>query len=520
MVSLRSRPLRWTLFFGLCASALLFNAGGRPLSEPDELRYLEVAREMEERGSWVLPLYNYELYLEKGPLFFYLLAGAQRLTGDPFRAALLPSQVFSFLSLLAAFALFGLWGWSDRRTALSLAMLTASALFFLPARYCRMDAVLAFFVLSGYWALFQRLERGARWAPAAFGLATGLALLTKGPVALLWLWLVPLAWSAWNRDRRAAACLFHPFSLLAALFPVLAWLLPAWGRLGGGLWDAIFIHQTGERLLYARTHLHSCTYYLIALPAALLPATPYFLRGLFRRPGGRHDAFLLWWVLLPLGLFSLMSGKLILYLLPLFPAAAGLAGTALDRFLDGPPHAGRWCHRVAALVPLGAGVIVWMGRGDPRFTDVQGPLLAFAAACMAAGLLLAVWAFRHPRSFVWGLSAASVLLYLFPFQALLRAGLPLQTTHAIAQEYARLASAQERGCSYRDLRPSFVYHLRKPVEMITEPRRLIERLEAGDAVLVRDRVHALLPRRVREATEIVASQKLTRRKFFVIRKKI
>lgn len=513
------RTLPWVLFFGLCAAALFFNAGGRLLSEPDELRCLEVAREMEERGSWVLPLYNYKTYLDKGPLYFYLLAGARHLRADPFDAALLPAQAFSFLSLLAAFLLFKTWGWSDRRTALSLLMLLASAQFYLLARFCRMDAVLAFFILAGYLALFLHLDRKARWAPALYGLCLALGLLTKGPVAFLWLWLVPLAWAAWSRDRRVPACLFHPLSVAAALLPILAWLLPAYGRLGDELFRTVLVNQTGGRLVRAKDHVQPFFYYLYILPAAAFPATLYFLRGLFRRPSGRADVFLLWWVLLPLGLFSLMSGKLVIYLLPLFPAVAGLAGTALDRLIDGPHRTCRWCHLPTALFFLCAGLTAAAVRGHYRFAEVQVPVLAFSATAVALGTILIIWALRHPRTFAWGLAAAMVLMYLVPVQSLLRDGLPHQTTHALAGEYARLAAGQAAGFSYQDLRPSYLYHLGKPVEEMHWPDQLQKCLEAGNAVLVRDRVYALLPNRIKEGTDRVAMQELTRRKFYIIKKK-
>jgi 4-amino-4-deoxy-L-arabinose transferase-like glycosyltransferase len=513
------RPLLWTLFFAGCAFVLFVNAGGRLLSEPDELRYLEVAREMEERSSWVLPLYNYQVYLDKGPLFFYLLAGARRLADDPFRAALLPAQIFSLLSLLAAFALFRLWGWSDRRIALALAMLLASIQFFLLARFCRMDALLAFFVLAGYLALFHRLERSSRWSPTLFGLCTAFGLLTKGPVVLLWMWLVPLGWAAWTRDRRVPAFLIHPANLAGAILPVLAWLLPAYGALGPDLWKTIFVKQTTERLVSAKDHVQPWYYYLATLPLAVFPGTLYFLRGAFRRPEDRADRFLLVWVAAPLALFSLMSGKLVIYLLPLLPAAAGFAGSEMDRLVDGPPRICRWCHWLTAVVFIAGGAAAWSVRGHDRFLAIHGEVTLFAAALAGAGLLLLAWGAWRPCTYAWGLAGATLAVCLFPVQTLLREGLPHQTTHALAAEYARLADGQARGYSIQDLRPSCLYYLRRPVEELHGPQEVLDVLRAGNAALVRDRAFATLPLRIRGGVEIVAEQELTRRRFYIIKAK-
>jgi hypothetical protein len=198
---------------------------------------------------------------------------------------------------------------------------------------------------------------------------------------------------------------------------------------------------------------------------------------------------------------------------------AGLAGTALDRLIDGPPRTCRWCHLLTGLFFLGAGSAAWAVRGHDRFAEVQGPVLAIAVTTLAAGLVLAVWALWRPSTFAWGLAASAVLFYMVPVQWLLREGLPHQTTHALAREYARLAAGQAAGYSYQDLRPSYLYHLGKPVEELHCPDQLQRCLDAGNAVLVRDRVYALLPNRVKEGTDRIAAQELTRKKFYVIKKK-
>src|SRR5438552_14827257 len=48
---------------------------------PDEPRYVEVAREMKLARSYVLPRLNGEIYAEKPPLYFWLVNGAERAIG-------------------------------------------------------------------------------------------------------------------------------------------------------------------------------------------------------------------------------------------------------------------------------------------------------------------------------------------------------------------------------------------------------------------------------------------------------
>src|SRR5262245_1432802 len=55
-------------------AVLLYPCLAFRLLEPDEGRYAEIAREMVERGEWVVPVLQGEPYLDKPPLFYWLVA--------------------------------------------------------------------------------------------------------------------------------------------------------------------------------------------------------------------------------------------------------------------------------------------------------------------------------------------------------------------------------------------------------------------------------------------------------------
>ena len=57
--------LLWFLF-------IAWPIGDRGLWAPDEPRYLQVAWEMSQAGSYLIPIMNGEIYAEKPPLYFWL----------------------------------------------------------------------------------------------------------------------------------------------------------------------------------------------------------------------------------------------------------------------------------------------------------------------------------------------------------------------------------------------------------------------------------------------------------------
>jgi len=64
------------LAFALAVALLTitFQMGSLPLIQPDEGRNAEVAREMKERGAWLVPTHNGQVYLDKPAFYFKAVA--------------------------------------------------------------------------------------------------------------------------------------------------------------------------------------------------------------------------------------------------------------------------------------------------------------------------------------------------------------------------------------------------------------------------------------------------------------
>ncbi len=353
-----ARP-RWTavLVLLLVPGALLYPWLAFHLFEPDEGRYAEIPREMLVRGEWVVPYLLGEPYLDKPPLFYWLVMLCYRLLGvHDWSARLVPALAVHGCVLL----IYGLGRrlLSERAAFWGALGLSLAPGFVSMGRLLVLDGLLAFWVTL---SLFTALEavRGSRlrwgwWLLAA--VACGLGILTKGPVAVLL--LVPPLWL--HRHLTAATCRLRVRDLLAFAALMLTIALPwyiaiCWRRpefAGYFLWQHNVV-----RFLAPFDHLRPVWFYGPILLAGLLPgsllAIP-FLRFLLagdprvaqrRCPELGYTLLAGGWCVL---FFSLSGSKLPTYILPAFPPLA----LALGSFLAGSRWERSWCTTGAAGVSV------------------------------------------------------------------------------------------------------------------------------------------------------------------------
>ncbi|MSO83535.1 MAG: phospholipid carrier-dependent glycosyltransferase, partial [Acidobacteria bacterium] len=185
---------RPVLILALLSAFTFFLGLGRPaISDADEGFYAEAAREMVEGGDWLTPHFNYEERWQKPALYYWVTAATYVVAG--------PSEWGArWLSALSGLGLVLLtWAAARRVTARDDAAWLAGAIaatcygYFAMARLALPDLPLTFFITLAIWSALER-----RWVVA--GIAAGLGLLTKGPVALVipGIVLAPIWW----RERR------------------------------------------------------------------------------------------------------------------------------------------------------------------------------------------------------------------------------------------------------------------------------------------------------------------------------
>ncbi len=137
--------LRHYVWIILAASAVFFvNLGTAALWDEDEPLYAAIALDMHQRGDWVVPMYNGEMFPEKPPLAYWLMMVGYELFGVTELATRFWSAVFGVGTALLTYHLgrrlfsptAGLWA----------GLATASTLIFtVSARAATTDSVFVFF---------------------------------------------------------------------------------------------------------------------------------------------------------------------------------------------------------------------------------------------------------------------------------------------------------------------------------------------------------------------------------------
>jgi 4-amino-4-deoxy-L-arabinose transferase-like glycosyltransferase len=441
------------LLFALAITAALLL---RPLIPPDETRYLQVAHEMWETGEFLVPHIHGQTYSHKPPLMFWIWHAGWWFTG--------PNVLWPRISqcLAAALSLFLLHRVARRlkpavpEFANTVVVVWASTVTFqLYSSLMLFDVWMSTGVFTAWWGLLialpphqeQSSRAGLGWTLYALG--AGVALLFKGPAALVTLLPPLVALPLWlPRERRVQGTWWRgTLAVGCGLGCVLAWALPAAAAGGEAYSNAILWGQSAGRVMgEAAPHARPFWWFLALLPAFMAPWSlwpPLWQRRSIATL--RNDpafGFGIVSFVVPLALFSAISGKQPHYLVPALPGAALMF--AVCCFGTSAPRS--W---FAGFLLLGA-VIAVAVPFSPVGPMAASPHAAYVAAGFLAALAVASFMARRAAPRIGLLEAAA-------FGPLLLMALHLATAPTFAANYnlepagAYFKAATEKG------RPAAIY---------------------------------------------------------------
>lgn len=376
---------RQVLFFFLVAFWVL--AIGLGLRDPwpaDEPRFVLVAKQMVESGDWWFPHRGQELYPDKPPVYFWLLAASHALTGSWRWSFLLPSLLAGLATLWLTLDL-GRRLWNPRAGLWAAIAVLSAFQFVYQFKRAQIDPTLVFFTTVAFYGICRHVLLGPAWRWFWLGcFSAGVGVITKGVGFLPLLALLPFAlmrWRGWQGlaapgTGNAGRWLLGAVAFFAA---IAIWFVPmvTLATRDGDPEHAAYLQnilfkQTTERYAEAWHHLQPAWYFLEVIALFWLPFSLVLLwtwRG-WRDAWRARDARVwlpLAWALLVVAFFSASAGKRDMYILPALPALALAAAPWLDTLVR--RNGFRWALAifvaVLSLVLLGAGLSAWFG--DPKF---------------------------------------------------------------------------------------------------------------------------------------------------------
>lgn len=304
----------------------------RPALPVDETRYLAVAWEMWQRGDFIVPHLNGETYSHKPPLLFWLMNAGWAVFGvnDWWPPLVAPLFALACLFLTRSMAQ-KLWPERPMIADLSPIILLGAAFWTVFTTVTMFDMLVAACTLWGLLGLLMVWRDGNVKGWWFLALAIGFGVLAKGPVILLQILPIALLLPFWDREKRIKnRKRWYLNILLCVLGAVigLAWAIPAGIQGGEEYRNAIFWGQTAGRVVKSFAHARPWWWYLAVIGPLLLPWVlwPSLWRGLIKKAGvifsESQIRFCLLWFVPIFVAFSLISGKQLHYLLPIFPAFA------------------------------------------------------------------------------------------------------------------------------------------------------------------------------------------------------
>ena len=353
---------------------------------PDETRYAQISQEMLMSGNWTAPHFMGVRYFEKPAAGYWLIALGQAVFGQNLFGVRIASALTGGLSVLLAY-LIARRLWNDPRKSFACALLYLSfGLVAGQAGYSNLDPQFTFWVnlsLVALWfALDSRTPRARLGAWAVLGLACAMGFMTKGFLAWLLPVLIAVPYMLWQR-RLGELLRYGPLAIVVAVLVCLPWVWAIHVQ-EPDYWNFFFWHEHIRRFASGTAqHARPWWFFLPIMVVSCLPwagLLPTTLHQTWKEKRQPATAFLALWMLLPLGFFSLSSGKLPTYIMPcLLPLALLMGHALIDVMQQGKTRAIcingllNFVLGMAAMVTL-----IYLQIGDPLYGNSHAEMFSLS----------------------------------------------------------------------------------------------------------------------------------------------
>lgn len=296
----------------------------------NEIKYYAITDNLIKSREFFILKYFSELYPDKPPLYFWLIRFfKENFENFNFLSILFGSIIPSFIIIILIYNLFTKL--KSEKFGFLVAISLATTPFFMGISvFLRMDMLMNLFItisLYYFFSIYFNLIKNSWINKVILYLSIFLGIFTKGIAG----GMVPLSIILGFLILERNLSFFKKINFLAGLGLILlcalAWFLLIYLQPEGKEYLALmFKQETVGRIVKAKTHIKPFYYYLVRLSFLIFPYSLFWYCGVFHylkdiknyRSWNCLEKISIIWSIVPLVLFSLASGKLDIYMLPLF----------------------------------------------------------------------------------------------------------------------------------------------------------------------------------------------------------
>jgi len=446
------------LLFGLAIILLFPGLGKTPLWIYDEVRNAECAREMYERGDWIVPTFNGGLRTLKPPLHYYFMFGGFKIFGVSEWGARFFSAVFGVLTIFITY--FFVKKYSSQRQALITALvLLASTHFLFEFRMSVPDPYLIFLNTASIFTAYLFFKEKKNYWLWLCAISMGLGTLAKGPVAIALPGAAIFIWLTWEKKLKEILS----WKILVAGIMMCAVALP-WYLLvhkeTNGEWTRGFFLQHNFGRFSEPMEGHGGPFIIvpIIILVGLLPAS-IFIGESFKKFRTRFKDPFLKLALSVVGIFvifySISSTKLPNYAMPCYAFVAILLGGFINKAWE--ENKSRLYPFIILLVinialPIAAYIGIKKEVNTTGMENIAAFLLLLTIAAIIAFYFMLKKSFRKAAisTFIF-YSLFHILMFNWLYPAIYKQN-PMSKTIDMVKKYDKIIS-------YQIFHPSYTYYL-------------------------------------------------------------
>ena len=446
------------LLFGLAIILLFPGLGKTPLWIYDEVRNAECAREMYERGDWIVPTFNGGLRTLKPPLHYYFMFGGFKIFGVSEWGARFFSAVFGVLTIFITY--FFVKKYSSQRQALITALvLLASTHFLFEFRMSVPDPYLIFLNTASIFTAYLFFNEKKNYWLWLCAITMGLGTLAKGPVAIALPGAAIFTWLIWERKLKEILSWKIIFAGIIMCAVALPWYLLVHKKTNGEWTRGFFLqHNFGRFSEPMEGHGGPFIIVPIIILLGLLPAS-IFIGESFKKFRTRFKDPFLKLALSVVGIFvvfySISSTKLPNYAMPCYAFVAILLGSFINK---------AWEENKARLYPFIILLVINITLPIAAYLGIKKEVNTTGRENIAAFLLIltiaAIVAFYFMLKKNFRKATVSTFVFYSLFHIIMFNWLyptiykqnPMSKTIDIVKKYDKIVS-------YQIFHPSYTYYL-------------------------------------------------------------